>query len=375
DCGVDCSVIMTSREVEAMMEIMSFIRECQPKMKSFELIAADIHDPFLASAIAELNFPSLQQFSYEVGSTSHVTTTLRIPHMPQLRSISITGRIVPMIPPEIDSVEGTPFQFHHLSQLILRSCTLHELHFQRLLDFMSRAPSLEHISFIVVGVDGHAQEINVSEERAESRSKFSNIRHLTFRQASVRHLDRIFQIIDHFQLESIELGDLDEPVYAWLQDAQMVFPSVRRFIISPGKESTSHTLGVNDIALVLMEVFPHLDEVEIPYWRAKLLTDWMYHFPPPEMKHQGEPQAAQKENPSSMGLPWAGISSIRVTREPKDDLGMEIALAHLSPFAHRSKSFLKKPLRVSIEWKGPLATTYAKNMMKSLEGVVGRTRM
>ncbi|KIO17354.1 hypothetical protein M407DRAFT_32970 [Tulasnella calospora MUT 4182] len=274
DCGVDCSVIMTSREVESMMEIRSFIRQCQSKMKSFELIAADIHDPSLASAIAELDFPSLQEFSYEVGSTSHLTTAFQIPRMPQLRSISITGRIVPMIPSETDSAEDTPFQFNHLSQLILRSCTLHELHFQQLLDFMSHAPSLEHISFIVVGVDGHAQEINLSDEQAESRSKFTNIRHLTFRQASVRHLDRIFKIIDHFQLETIELGDLDEPVYAWLQNAKMVFPSVRRFIISPEKENTAHTLGVHDLALVLMEIFPHLSEVEVPYWRAKLLTDW-----------------------------------------------------------------------------------------------------
>ncbi|KAG8956992.1 hypothetical protein FRC00_004617 [Tulasnella sp. 408] len=295
--------------------------------------------------------------------------------MPQLRSISATGRIVPTIPSVIDSVEDTPFQFNHLKRLILRSCTLHELHYQQLLEFMTHAPSLEHVAFIVVGVDGHAQEINVSSEHAESRSKFSNIRHLTFRQASVWHLERIFRIIDHFQLETIELGDLDEPVYAWLQDAKMVFPSVRRFIISPEKDNIARTLGVHDLALVLMEIFPHLNEVEIPYWRAKLLTDWMYHFPPPETTHHKEPQVAHRENSSSLEIPWAGISSIRVTKEPKDELGMEIALAHLSPFAHRSKPYLNAPLRVSVEWKGPLTTTCAKNMMKSLEGVVGRTRL
>lgn len=375
ECGVDCFVLMTSLEQEAMVEIGSFLRECQPKMKSFEITAADIQNPFLASTIAELDLPFLQDFSYEVGSGSYLTTTFQIPHMPQLRSICITGRIVPVIPSRSDSIEGTPYRYDHLSQLTLHSCTLHELHFQQLLDFMAHAPALEHISFIVVGVDGHAQEINVSGEHAESRGKFTNIRHLTFRQASVGHLKRIFKIIDPFQLETIELGDIDEPAYAWLKDEKMVFPSVRRFIISPEKEDTSHTLGVHDLALVLMETFPHLTEVEIPYWRAKLLTDWMYHFPPPEMESNEGPQNFRRQSSGSMEPPWAGIRSIRVTREPKDDLSMEIALAHLSPFAHRSKPYLKAPLHVLIGWRRPLATACAKNLMRSLEGAVGRMRL
>ncbi|KAG8986992.1 hypothetical protein FRB90_003649 [Tulasnella sp. 427] len=365
---------MTSLEEHAMVEIRSFLHECQPKMRSFELTAADIQNPILASAIAGLDLPVLHQASYEIGSSNYHTTTFQIPRMPQLRSISITGRVFPQVHSGSSMEEDSPFRYNELTRLTLHRCTLHELHFKQLMDFISYAPSLSHLSFIVVGVDGHAHEVNVQAQPTRERRTFASIRHLTFRQVSITHLDRIFEIIDSFQLETIELGDLNEPVYAWLKDKGTVFPSVRRFTISPENTSPTHVVDVHGLALLLMEVFPHLTDVEIPYWRAKLLTDWMVHFPPPEtdpVKARGLPVS---QDSSAMELPWVGIRSIRVTKEPTDDLGMEIALGHLVPFARRSKPFLKTPLRVIIEWRRSSATPCSRIMMKALESVIGRTR-